>query len=95
MNIMRKMKENSCSTSPPGGNQVDGLPPASSSGDDVVARRSFCDYLVPGRRNLGISRDLTIDLGNEGHSHILLVTAQLTVLVACLGKIGVPRTAEG
>ncbi len=30
MNIIRKMKENSCSTSPPGGNQVDGLPPAPS-----------------------------------------------------------------
>ena len=59
----------------------------------MLARRPNCDYLVPGRRNLGISRDLTIDLGNEGHSHILLVTAQLTVLVACLGKIGVPRTA--
>ncbi len=85
----------SCSTSPPGGNQVDGLPPAPSSGDDVLARRSNCDYLVPRRRNLGISRDLTIDLRNHGHSHILLVTAHLLAVVACLGKIGGPRAAGG
>ena len=48
----------------------------------MLARRPNCDYLVPGRRNLGISRDLTIDLGNEGHSHIFIVTAHLLVVVA-------------
>ena len=61
----------------------------------MLARRSFCDYLFPRRRNLGNSRDLTKLFGNDGHSHDHGVTAHLLVVVACLGKFGVPRTAGG
>ena len=83
----------SCSTSPPGGNQVDGLPPAPSSGDDVLARRPNCDYLVPGRRNLNISRDLTIGSRNECHSQIQCVMEHRLVVRVCLGKFWMARTA--
>ena len=61
----------------------------------MLAPRPNCDYLVPRRRNLEISRDLTIDLRNEGYSHILLVTAHLLVVVVCLGKFWMARTAAG
>ena len=61
----------------------------------VLKKKSFCDYLFPRRGNLGNSRDLTKLFGNEGHSHILFVTAQPTVCFSSLGKFWVPRTAGG
>ncbi len=76
-------------------NQVDGLPPAPSSGADVLARRLIYDYLWRGGSRSERNGNLTIELRNEGHSHVQGVLAHRLVLRVCLGKFWMARTAGG